>query len=104
VDPIGTRVEIDLPETRAGRDVATSIRRCDMDGMSSSFDVGLDLWDRDAVPPVRRIQRVRTLYDVGPVTYPAYPDTSAAMRSLERSRDPLAEAKRRHAAAEAVRV
>jgi phage head maturation protease len=51
--------------------VATSIRRGDMDGMSFSYDVGDHTWDRGAVPPVLRIQRVKKLYSVRPVTYEA---------------------------------
>lgn len=87
-DGIGLRVEIDLPDTQLGRDIATSIRRGDMDGMSFSFVVnpGDDEWDFASDPPIRTVRRFARLYDIGPVTYPAYPDTSAAMRSLDRAR------------------
>jgi HK97 family phage prohead protease len=87
-DDIGLRVEINLPDTTVGRDVATSIKRGDMDGMSFSFDCDGDAWDYSMEPPERTITRVRNLYDVGPVTYPAYTDTTAAMRSLDRHRLP----------------
>ena len=36
--------------------------------------------------PTRYITRVKKLYDVSPVTYPAYPDTTVAVRSLEQFR------------------
>jgi phage head maturation protease len=64
-----------------------------MSGCSFSFSVDSYAWDFDASPPVRTLRKVK-LYDAGPVTYPAYPDTSVACRSLEASRplaaDPLA--------------
>lgn len=87
-DGLGVAVEIDLADNQAGRDTAVSVRRGDMDGMSFSFvlDPGDDEWDFSTTPPTRTIHRFREIYDVGPVTYPAYADTSAAMRSLRRAR------------------
>lgn len=85
-DELGLKVEIDLPDTSVGRDTAESIRRGDMDGMSFSFTTDIDQWDYSGDTPIRTLIRVRSLYDVGPVTYPAYTDTSAAMRSLDASR------------------
>src|SRR6185312_1901802 len=87
-DASGLPVEIDLPDTQPGRDTAVSVRRGDMDGMSFSFlvDPGDDEWDFKATPPVRTIKRFSKVYDGGPVTYAAYLDTTAAMRSLERAR------------------
>jgi uncharacterized protein len=42
-----------------------------------------DKWSKDTV---RTIRTVAELFDVSPVTYPAYPDTSIALRSLEQHR------------------
>ena len=85
-DELGLRVEIDLPDTQCGRDAAESIRRSDMDGMSFSFDAEIDQWEHDSRPPIRTLVKCSRLYDVGPVTFPAYTETSAAMRSLDRSK------------------
>lgn len=85
-DELGLRVEIDLPDTQLGRDTAESIRRGDMDGMSFSFVADVDQWDYSGEVPIRTLVKVRDLYDVGPVTYPAYTDTSAAIRALDRNR------------------
>jgi uncharacterized protein len=85
-DVLGLRVEIDLPDTSTGRDVAYDIDRGDMDGMSFAFVVGSDKWDYDSDPIIRTIERVSELYDVGPVAFPAYTDTSIAMRSLNSNR------------------
>ena len=85
-DDIGLRYEIDVPETQVGRDTVTDIERGDLDGSSFSFtvDEGDDDWDMTTTPPTRTVRNVRDLFDVGPVTYPAYLDTTTAARSLER--------------------
>ena len=85
-DDHGLRVEIDLPDTQVGRDTAEEARRGDLDGMSFAFVIDRDSWDHKADPPERTILSFRELYDVGPVVYPAYTDTSAAMRSLDRNK------------------
>jgi HK97 family phage prohead protease len=84
-DDLGLRVEIDLPDTQVGRDVATEIRSGLLDGMSFSFDTEADSWDRATTPPTRTLLKCSRVYDVGPVAFPAYESTTAAMRSLERS-------------------
>jgi hypothetical protein len=85
-DELGLRVEIDLPDTSTGRDIAEQIRRGDMDGMSFSFTTDADSWDYSGEVPIRTLLKVRDLYDFGPVTFPAYTDTKAAMRSLDAHR------------------
>ena len=87
-DEFGLKVEIDLPDTQVGRDTAVEVGRGDMDGQSFSFTTDIDQWDYSGDVPIRTLIKVRTLYDVGPVTYPAYTDTSAAMRSLTASKPP----------------
>lgn len=80
VDGDGLRYEIDLPDTQAGRDVATSIERGDLSGSSFSFNVERADWQEENGRDVRVIRDVR-LFDVGPVTFPAYTATSTALRS-----------------------
>jgi HK97 family phage prohead protease len=84
-DDRGLRMEIDLPGTTCGRDTAEMIRRGDMSGCSFSFRVNREEWNYDATPPVRTLRDV-DVADVGPVTFPAYRDTSVALRSLEANR------------------
>ena len=91
-DLLGLRVEIDLPDTQVGRDTAEDIRRGDMDGMSFSFVADADSWDNSGAVPIRTLLKVRDLYDVGPVVFPAYTDTSAALRSLDQARSAAAPA------------
>ena len=75
---------IDPPDTPAARTVIEAVRRGDLTGSSFSFDVTAQRWDeRQAeggrVEIVREVLGVR-LYDVGPVTFPAYSGTSAQAR------------------------
>jgi hypothetical protein len=84
-DEVGLRYEIDVPDTQIGRDLVTEIERGDIDGSSFSFTTessGGDSWDDSTDPPTRTLVGVRELFDVGPVSYPAYLDTSATMASL----------------------
>ena len=53
-------------------------------GCSFSFTVAEDEWkNNEDGTSERTIVKIRELFDVGPVTYPAYPDTTVAVRSLE---------------------
>lgn len=85
-DERGLRYEVDLPDTQAGRDLQVSMDRGDVDGSSFMFRVKRDKWElRDGALPLRTIQEVE-LYEVGPVTIPAYDDAKVALRSLEEAR------------------
>lgn len=79
----GLFYEIDPPDTQVGRDLQTSIERGDVSQSSFAFQVAKDRWEMDGDDEVRVIEKINRLYDVSPVTYPAYPDTSVAKRSLE---------------------
>jgi hypothetical protein len=63
-----------------------SIRRGDITEQSFGFTIKSDKWenlDNESKMATRTILEVDRLYDVSPVTYAAYPDTSVAVRSLE---------------------
>ncbi len=84
----GLRFEVDTPDTNVGRDTVEEIRRGDISGCSFGFIVETDEWrylEDDTIE--RTIISFRKLFDVGPVTYPAYPDTSVAARSLEKVKE-----------------
>ena len=53
---------------------------------SFGFTVGEDRWERKDGKDLRIIKSIDRLYDVSPVTYPAYPETSVAVRSLKEFR------------------
>ena len=76
-DPTGLLAVADIADTQAGRDLRTLVDRGDLSQMSFAFRVLDDEWDVDEDDNLTRtITKVRELFDVSPVTYPAYPDTS----------------------------
>ncbi len=82
-DDRGLYYEIDPPDTTAGRDTVASLKRGDMAGSSFAFAVVEDDWSKDdAGMAVRELRSVH-LFDVGPVTFPAYLEASAAYRSYD---------------------
>lgn len=87
-DKRGLAVEIDLPDTTDGRDLAVSLERGDISGMSFGFRVTHDEWDQDSTPPKRTIHKVE-LFEVSAVAFPAYGDTELALRSLDEARKEL---------------
>lgn len=86
----GLQFKNPLPNTTTGRDTAEEVRRGDLSGCSFSFrlaEEGGDEWHYDKDGTVRRtIHKIAKLFDVGPVTFPAYTDTSVALRSLDKFR------------------
>ena len=91
VDDVGLRYEFPVPDTTYGRDIASNIRAGIVKGSSFSFTVpsGGDSWAVEDGRSIRTIQRIDTLLDVGPVTFPAYPDADVkvAQRSYQHFRD-----------------
>lgn len=87
-DKNGLRVEIELPNTTYANDLRELLARGDVSQMSFAFLVndGGDQWEGKTEDGLR----LRTLLDVelvevSLVAIPAYPDTSAALRSLQRN-------------------
>lgn len=70
-------------DTRVYTDVREMIRRGDVDGSSFAFRVLSERWKWDDARSleIREIEEVQ-LYDVGPVTFPAYEATSAGVRAV----------------------
>ena len=101
-DERGLKVEIDPPDTQDAKDLIKRMQRGDIDQMSFAFTMegGVQTWDETGDMPLRIIEKVGELLDVSVVTYPAYPETEAAARSLaatrkERQRHNFANAARR---------
>lgn len=82
------------PNTSIGRDMIENIRTGVIAKSSFAFTIETEEWtnNRDEnIPDVRTITKLKRLYDVAPVTYPAYNDTSVSARSFERSKEPSKE-------------
>lgn len=84
-DDKGLLVDILPPDTQWARDLTVSIERGDVSQMSFGFEPETVEWiySKDEKEPDRRILRQVHLWDVSPVTFPAYEDTDIAMRSHE---------------------
>ena len=86
-DARGLSFSIDPPDTQDARELLTLMERGDISGASFAFRVapGGERWDYRSKPPVRTLTDL-DLLDVSVVVSPAYPDASAALRSLEQNR------------------
>lgn len=82
-DAKGLLVEADLADTTIARDLAVLLERRDISQMSFGFRVGKHEIEQDEdTGEVRRtILEFSDLFDVSPVTFPAYEGTDAAMRA-----------------------
>lgn len=82
----------DIIDTTQGNDVLKLVREGLINKMSFCFTVDEDKWEeRDGVD-YRTITKIGKLFDVSLVTFPAYPQTSAGIRS----RDDLDELAKEH--------
>lgn len=81
-DETGLYVRIIPPDTQAARDLITSIERGDINQMSFGFTVEEEKWDTVEGIDVRELRKVK-LFDVSPVTFPAYPSTDVGVRAME---------------------
>jgi uncharacterized protein len=88
-DKTGLFMSITPPDTQLVRDMVMSpIERGDITQQSFGFTVDTDEWEHnDNKPSIRTITGIRELFDVSPVTYPAYPDTTVALRSLDKIKE-----------------
>ena len=81
-DNVGLRVRITPPDTSWARDITTSIRRGDISQMSIGFVVEDDEWSSKDGIDTRELKKVR-LFDVSPVTFPAYTATDVGVRAMQ---------------------
>ncbi|WP_328620718.1 HK97 family phage prohead protease [Streptomyces sp. NBC_00354] len=85
VDGTGLDYEVDPPKARA--DILELVQRGDVRKSSFAFRTIEDEWGTtDQGFPMRTLLRVQ-LVDVAPVNTPAYPDSTAGLRSLARHMD-----------------
>lgn len=96
-DKKGLLVKAKLPKT-AAREIE-AIKLGIVKQMSFGFTTEKDEWLHKKNESIRTLVEVGELPDVSPVVFPAYPDTTIALRSLERSKATAAPTHRRGGAA-----
>ncbi len=81
----GLRYSYKTPDRTYARDLEDAIKSGDISGSSFYFNKPLEeRWlERANELPLRQIVKFDQILDVSPVTFPAYPDTSVAKRSLD---------------------
>lgn len=80
-DTVGLRFECKLPKTTTASDLAESLDRGDIDACSFGFYTVNAVWTMDAQGnDIRNLLDI-DLFEISIVSFPAYPDTSAALRS-----------------------
>lgn len=79
-DEVGLGFEIIPPNTTFANDLMESIGRGDVTQMSFGFQAIRDEWRQTELGTERELIEL-VLLDVSPVTFPAYPQTSAQVRS-----------------------
>jgi uncharacterized protein len=85
-DSKGLHFDVDLPDTQPARDLLTSIERGDISQCSIGFRVRRQKFaeETDAAGDTTLIRELHAVdvFDVSPVTFPAYPQTSVDKRAL----------------------
>lgn len=91
-DAHGVRYEITPPNTTGAKDVMENIKQRNIRGSSFAFTTKSDKWTKPmkkGEPYIRTITAFDRIFDVSPVTYPAYNDTDTmvAKREMGMERD-----------------
>lgn len=81
VDKTGLRYDIALGETSIASDVRSHVDRREVTGSSFSFQITDQDFRTESGVDIREIRGVE-LFDVGPVTFPAYDATTTGVRSV----------------------
>ena len=80
VDNIGLKYLFEAPQTDLGNELLEGIKRGDITNSSFAFTVAKDKWEKTSDGTyVRTILKIEKLFDVSPVTFPAYNDTTVTL-------------------------
>lgn len=88
-DQRGLYIEILPPDTGFARDLMVSVARGDVDQMSFGFRTVKDSWKDENGKVTRELLEV-DVFDVSPVTFPAYAETEIAVRSFNAFKESIA--------------
>jgi HK97 family phage prohead protease len=83
-DDTGLKYRVKLPDTTLAKDLRQLVKDGIIHQSSFAFTVAEQKWEhKEGQPSVRTITKIKRLYDVSPVTSPAYPDATVGARSFE---------------------
>jgi HK97 family phage prohead protease len=85
-DDEGLKYEFEAPDTSAGRDLVVNMKAGNVQHSSFSFQIQDDKWEEDEEDgEIRTVLKVKRLYDISPVVFPAYPQSTSevAKRSYQ---------------------
>lgn len=92
-DTVGLKYRVSLPDTTLGKDLRTLIKDKIINKSSFAFWVKEQRWvHTEGKPSVRTLVKMKRLFDVSPVTTPAYPDATVGARSFaeeKKTADPV---------------
>jgi len=82
-DEIGVKYTVKPPDADWARGLMSNIKRGDIDGSSFIFGVKSENveWDESGEIPIRMIHKIDQLVELGPVTLPAYSDSTSLSRA-----------------------
>lgn len=83
----GLKVNAELVDTSAGRDLYEMVKTGLINKMSFAFCVGKDEWDVQKKQVTRIVKEITKLVDVSCVDFPAYPTTSVYALDEKRSKE-----------------
>jgi HK97 family phage prohead protease len=78
----GLQFKCTLPNTSAATDLIESMNRRDITGVSFGFVTTEDTWADDGAGNLTRVLRAVVLFEISVTSFAAYPDASAAIRSI----------------------
>lgn len=83
--PDGLVFHAPIPDTSYGRDLTENLKRRNVRGASFAFTTEKNgvIWTEDEKGNLHREIVSATIFEVGPVTNPAYPQTKAKVRSID---------------------
>lgn len=81
----GVHMRADLSKSTLGPDLYRDIKSGLIDKMSFAFTVEEQTWkEQEGMTDLRIVDKIAELYDLSPVTYPAYKQTELVARSAEK--------------------
>lgn len=85
-DETGLAYNCEIPDTQLGKDIRILVSRGDISGCSFCFDVTSERVTQekgeDGKLTMKREILACRLYDIGPVTFPAYEETDVSVRAM----------------------